>query len=148
MAKIIYPKEGLCPFCQERLKLDKEERHGKVPVHCPLCDASYPVEKVTFEKTTKSTSTDVEDEKDSDPFTKSTFRSLLSTYKIYIVLTIFLDFFFIFTILCFSQRSKLIKLSRKPIPLELKISYKNWNTAFIIILIAKAVLIIYGIFLS
>ena len=50
MAKLVYPKKGICPICKKQLKLDKNERIGKKFVDCPSCQSKYQIKKMIFNK--------------------------------------------------------------------------------------------------
>lgn len=79
-------------------------------------------------------------EQKQPPTGDSEFVEKLGNYKTYIVLSIFLDFFFIFTIMVFIRDSQLERIKKnQDVSSDLKNSLTNWRIFFVIIFILKII---------
>ncbi len=72
---------------------------------------------------------------------ESSFRAELGSYKTFIVLSIFVDVFFVFTILAVIQKSKLDKFPVSELSKDLQNSYNNWDAVFFLPLLLKILLL-------
>lgn len=67
------------------------------------------------------------------------FSSLMGTFRIFVILSILFDFFFIFTILSFVKKGEL-KAKTPYVSPQLQSEFNTWSKIFIIALIARVVL--------
>lgn len=139
--------EGQCPNCMTVLVFSIEDRSSKKKVRCPKCKETFylnevenPLTATTSEKyISKKSSIDSK----KDIISLSIPQVLLKNYKTYVILSIFLDFFFVFTILSLTESSKIKKqiYSWKE---EDKLSFNTWHTVFVIVIFLKIISIVLG----
>lgn len=96
------------------------------------------VRDLKYEKRIESLENKLEQKQHSEE--SSEFIEKLGDYKSYIVLSIFFDIFFLFSVLVFVTDSHLETIKKQyEIEPKLKNSFSNWKTFFIIIFIFKII---------
>lgn len=128
-----------CPDCNEYFTLEqfKEDAQFK---RCPYCNEKIMREAKKCKYCQEYLDGRSERKEETAPDNAREFADRLSTFRIYVLLSIFLDFFFIFTILCFSQRGSLIHLEEEGGIRDSDVrSFRNWDALFIIVLILEII---------
>lgn len=127
-------KEYICGSCGRKFETNKGEEVDGI-CSCPSCNKINTLYHENIESN-KSIKNDNVKENVDEVF----FNNQLSEFKTFTILSIFLDFLFIFTIFGFIRKSYLDK-NKELVNFEYKNSYSNWNTLFLIIIFLKLALI-------
>lgn len=130
--------EGQCPNCLVMLEFGIIDRVGKKLITCPACKDSFYLNEVILESSKRNTiemkteNNNLENEvatQENHGNITAGAPVMLKNYKTYVALGLFLDFFFIFTILTFSEEGK-IKKEIDKWQLDDKLSFNTWRTIF------------------
>lgn len=136
LKKLSPTEEGLCPACDATLAFDIEDRSTNGKIQCPICGDSFYITEVSeIEHQQRRTTTQGR--------TLSKPEIMLKNFKIYVILSIFLDFLFLFTILAFSE-SRRIEESYYLLNEEQKINHNTWKTVLSLFLIIKIITFLLG----
>lgn len=123
--------KGYCPNCSKRLEFNIYHRGTDEKIECSVCNEFFylnEVERPTYLKT--NTKNNVVGAIDAE--------QKLSNFRMYIILSIFVDFFFIFTLLSISERGKVVEyMNSNALGDSQKSSLNNWTLILIILVIIK-----------
>lgn len=125
---------GYCPNCEAELIFNMKDRASGEKIICPICRDYFYIDEV--ENPTYNSET-----KDLEKLNTLEEEKLISNYKTYVLLSFFLDFFFIFSIIVAKKSSIIERYSSQIDNFYIK-KFKNWHTFFVIVLSIKIFLII------
>ena len=137
-----YTVNGHCPICRQAVVFTATKgRENTDQISCPYNDTHRFTAKEATEHIARTGSL----ETSQNQSYAQAFSDKLGTFRIYTVLTVFLDsFFMIFTILGFSEKGKLSNLIDQypnDIPQDQINSFNNWKIGFLVIFWIKVIAI-------